>query len=540
MKLTNRIGAAVLATAMVGTLLTGCGGGSASTTASTGDGTAAASSTESSGDGDNTYTMFMRSTYVDWIKELKWYDVAEERTGIHVDYISGPEETADVYSEVDQRVISGDLPDAVMTKLAQTNVYGPQGVFADLAPYIEKYAPNLQKYIDDNPDYKALVSDADGHIYGLCKETPIFADLIGYRVDHFKAAGIDPDSIVTVDDFTKALETLKAYYGKDNPNYYPLTGRDTAIRFASWFGAASNISSTESNGIYINGHYKDGSIDIMNDGAYKMAETMKKWYDEGLIQPEWVAGTFSEADWEAAMLNGNGSIFYDFYNRAEWFMENGGPDNDPNYQMGVLNFIKDDNGNPQKMTVSMKYNDECVTAINANCSEDKIKTILTFIDYFYSEEGEILANYGVEGESFKDTNGDKEFIVDYQTEEATPAGEKRWSFLSDRFTVCKPVDNEAFFKWNAPLIAEATGRLFTDENLGTSYVLKFTDDQSKEVTNLLASVYDAQMSGIAQFIDGTRELTPDNWAAFQQEMNDLGLSRIEEIQLAAYQAMYGA
>ena len=540
MKLANRIGAAVLATAMVGTLLTGCGGGSASTTASTGDGTAAASSTESSGDGDNTYTMFMRSAYVDWIKELKWYDVAEERTGIHVDYISGPEEASDVYSEVDQRVISGDLPDAVMTKLAQTNVYGPQVVFADLAPYIEKYAPNLQKYIDDNPDYKALVTDKDGHIYGLCKETPIFADLIGYRVDHFKAAGIDPDSIVTVDDFTKALETLKAYYGKDNPNYYPLSGRDTAIRFASWFGAASNISSTESNGIYINGHYKDGSIDIMSDGAYKMVETMKKWYDEGLIQPEWVAGTFGEADWEAAMLNGNGSIFYDYYNRAEWFMENGGPDNDPNYQMGVLNFIKDDNGNPQKMTVSMKYNDECVTAINANCSEDKIKTILTFIDYFYSEEGEILANYGVEGESFKDTNGDKEFIVDYQTEEATPAGEKRWSFLSDRFTVCKPVDNEAFFKWNAPLIAEATGRLFTDENMGTSYVLKFTDDQSKEVTNLLASVYDAQMSGIAQFIDGTRELTPDNWAAFQQEMNDLGLSRIEEIQLAAYQAMYGA
>lgn len=76
MKLANRIGAAVLATAMVGTLLTGCGGGSASTTASTGDGTAAASSTESSGDGDNTYTMFMRSAYVDWIKELKWYDVA--------------------------------------------------------------------------------------------------------------------------------------------------------------------------------------------------------------------------------------------------------------------------------------------------------------------------------------------------------------------------------------------------------------------------------------------------------------------------------
>ena len=146
--------------------LAGCGGSSSSQAAA-------------SGEASNSYTMFMRSTYVDWLKELKWYDVAEERTGIHVEYISGPEDANDVYSEVDQRVISGDLPDAAMTRLAQTNVYGPQGVFADLAPYIAQYAPNLQAYMDANPDYKNLVTSADGGIYGLVKENPIFADLIG-------------------------------------------------------------------------------------------------------------------------------------------------------------------------------------------------------------------------------------------------------------------------------------------------------------------------------------------------------------------------
>ena len=145
--------------------------------------------------GDNTYTMFMRNTYVNWIKELKWYDAAEEATGIHVEYVEGPDEFSDVYAEVDQRIISGTLPDATMTKLAQTNVYGPQGAFADLAPYIEKYAPNLQKYIDDNPDYKALVSDENGAIYGLVKESPIFQDFLGYRADHLEKAGIDPASI---------------------------------------------------------------------------------------------------------------------------------------------------------------------------------------------------------------------------------------------------------------------------------------------------------------------------------------------------------
>ena len=127
----------------------------------------------------------------------------------------GPEEFADCYAEVDQRIISDTLPDAVMTKLSQTNVYGPQGVFADLAPYIAKYAPNIQAYIDANPSYKSLVTDANGAIYGLCKETPIFADFIGYRADHFQKAGIDPATIVTVDDFTNALRALKAHYGKD-------------------------------------------------------------------------------------------------------------------------------------------------------------------------------------------------------------------------------------------------------------------------------------------------------------------------------------
>lgn len=103
---------------------------------------------------ENSFTMFMRGAYINWIKELKWYDVGEERTGIHVDYIMGPEEASDTYSEVDQRILSGTLPDVVMTKLSQTNVYGPDGVFVDLAPYIAKYAPNLQAYIDANPDYR--------------------------------------------------------------------------------------------------------------------------------------------------------------------------------------------------------------------------------------------------------------------------------------------------------------------------------------------------------------------------------------------------
>ncbi len=520
---------------MVAGMLAGCG---KSTTPDSGsEPTKAPDNTGGETTEDGSYTMFIRSTYADWIKELKWYDEAEERTGITVEYVYGPEEFNDVYAEVDQRIISGTLPDAAMCRLAQAKVYGSEGAFRDLTDLIAQYAPNLQAYLDSNPDYKAFITADDGKIYGLAKESPIFADTIGYRADHFTEAGIDPSTVKTVADFTKALQTLKAFYGKDNPSYYPLSGREGIFRFAAWFGAANNISMEESNGIYY-GHEKDYAFDIMSENAYTMMQTMKQWYDEGLINPEWAAGAFSEGDWESAMLNGSGSIIYDYYTRPQWFVTNGGKDADPNYEMAVLDYLQDETGKTLPVTSSAKYGDLSV-ALNAKASEEAAKAFIRFIDYFYSEEGIVLANWGVEGESFETANGQKQFIADYNTEEAKPAGEKRWSFLSDRLTVIKPVDNTAFYSWNTELISESANRLFTEENLQESINIVYTNDQLTELSNLVASVYDAEIAGMTAFLTGGRTLNETEWTAFQNEMNAMGLSRIEEIQLEAFQNTYG-
>ena len=118
----KRMVSLILAAAMAGTMLAGCGGKSGQQEGAGAAGGAAGSpeaGSEGSGSADgNSYTMFMRNTYVNWIKELKWYDAAEANTGIHVEYVEGPDDFNDVYSEIDQRIISNTLPDAVMTKLA--------------------------------------------------------------------------------------------------------------------------------------------------------------------------------------------------------------------------------------------------------------------------------------------------------------------------------------------------------------------------------------------------------------------------------------
>lgn len=547
----------LLAAAMLAASVVGCGSssGTESSSGAASTGTAAettaetvqsdtaaqteASTEESQAGTGGSYTMFIRSQYHDWIEELNWYDVAEERTGITVEYVDGPEEIADTYNEVDQRLASGTLPDATMCKLSQAKVYGSQGAFVDLAPYLEEYAPNYLAYIEANPQYKAYVTDENGAIYGLVKESPIFADLIGYRADHFEKAGIDPAFVKTIDDFTEALRTLKAYYGADNPNYYPLSGRESALRFASWFGAAAYVDEDSSGGIYY-GHEKDNCFDIKAEGAYRWIETMKTWYDEGLINPSWVEGTNGEGDWESQTIEGNASVFYDYYNRAEWFMSNGGPDVDPDYDMQVLDFLQDENGNTIPVPTSVLLNGDNCIAVSSACDEETIATILRFTDYFYTEEGIDLANWGVEGESYQvNSDGTKEYIVDYTEEENKPAGEKKWSFLSDRLTVCKPVDQTAFYTWNTDLIAEAANRCFVEENLLERPIVVYTTEQEEQLSNLVAAVYDSETAGLTGFIVGNTELNEENWNAFIEQMDSLGLSQIEQIQLEAYQNTIG-
>ena len=487
-----------------------------------------------------TYSMFLRSQFITWLRDLKWYDVAEERTGIHVDYVEGPLETKDTFNEVDQRIASRTLPDATMLRLAQAKVYGMQGAFADLKPYIAKYAPHIQSYIEANPSYKALITADDGGIYAMIRESPVIADFIGYRADHFREAGIDPASIKTVDDLTDAMRILKAHFGANNPNYYPFSGRQHAApRFAYLFDAASYADENGSGGVYYS-YEKDYSFNIKADGAYDWIQTMKTWYDEGLINPSWVDGTNTEGDWESQMLSGNASLFLDFYNRADWFMLNGGPDNDADFDMQVLDWLVDEDGNILKQSPALLWKSNNAIAINATCKEETIATILEFIDYFYSEEGMILANWGVEGESFKtNEDGTKSYIVDYTTEESKPEGTKKWSFLSDRQTVTKPVDQSAFYAWNTPLIAEAATRLLVPEALLDRPVLVYSTKQEQRLSNLVAVVFDAENAAITSFIVGNTPLNENTWNSFIKQMDSLGLAEIEQIQAEAYKETFG-
>lgn len=102
----------------------------------------------------------------DW-GELEIMKKAEEVTNIHFEFQLAE---ASTYQEKKNLALaSGEYPDVFLRDMSITDEekYGSQGIFIDLTPLIEKYAPNLQKRMEEHPDIKSAITSLNGKIYGL-------------------------------------------------------------------------------------------------------------------------------------------------------------------------------------------------------------------------------------------------------------------------------------------------------------------------------------------------------------------------------------
>ncbi len=486
-----------------------------------------ASSNGGSGE-QHKFSYMMAGKYVNWLKDLKWYPVLLEKTNAEVELVNGGEDDDQYYKGLEVKIMSGDLPDTAIVTLSQAEVYGSQGMFLNLKDLIEKNAPNINKFINDNPEYKTLITATDGNIYGIPQEYPIITPVPFYRADFFAKAGITSNP-TTVQEFTDVLTKLKTAYPA--ADFYPFTGRDGYIKFTESFNAKDHIDQAgKVHGLYNNGL----GYDLKSAGFKQLIEWYNSLFAQKLIDPEWVYGTQTEESWQSKLLTGKGAISYDFFTRPSWFMNNGGPANDPNYDIKVMDPLKDQQGNPSKVSAYQpRYRLDRVFVINQK-SEAKAVQIIKFMDYIFSEEGRTLMNLGVEGQSYKTENGKKEFIVKFDKEGNQPLGTPVWNFLQDRLTFPAPANNEVYYQWMDDLTKSFATDFFTNY-AEVMPALKYSTDQLKERSGLVANVQPLIDANLVKFIVGKRPMS--EWDAFLQEIDQQGYSKAVEIDQAAYDAV---
>jgi putative aldouronate transport system substrate-binding protein len=219
----------------------------------------------------------------------------EEKTGIHIDWKNY---TNDVFIEKrNLAVASGDLPDAIfdaaysdydLLKLAKN------GVIVPVEDLIEQHMPNLKKVLEQAPQYKAMMTAPDGHMYsfpwieelGADKESiHSVDDLPWINVEWLKTLGLEMPK--TTEELKQVLIAFKTKdpNGNGEADEIPMSfinkpgGEDLAFLFGS-FGLGENWDHTVVT--------DDGKVvfTAAEDGYKEAVKYINELYKEDLIDIE--------------------------------------------------------------------------------------------------------------------------------------------------------------------------------------------------------------------------------------------------------------
>ncbi|WNR43033.1 type 2 periplasmic-binding domain-containing protein [Paenibacillus roseipurpureus] len=335
------------------------------------------------------------------LDEVPFFQEWPKKTGVPLVYTTAANNASDRQFNV--MLASGDLPD--MIEYNWTNGYpgGPEKAIKDgyilkLNDLIDKYAPNLKKYLKEHPEVDKMVKTDNGSYY-------VFPFIRGdnylqvyhgpiVRKDWLDELGLPVPT--TIDEWYTTLKAFKdkkgaaapiALVGQPNPLNDTATGD-----FVGAFGVTK--------GFYLdNGKIKFGP---MEQGFKDFLATFRKWYTEGLIDKNMattdvkaIDANFANGSTGATVGNAGGGI-------GRWQ-----PIVEAKYPKAVLvgtpypTLKKGDM--PQFGQLDVPFTPAGSVAISAKSKNAELA--VKMLDYGYSEEGRMFFNFGTENTSYKMDNG---------------------------------------------------------------------------------------------------------------------------------------
>ena len=232
------------------------------------------------------------------------YKRLEEQTNVHVNWktIQGDQWADKIALEMAN---IKTLPEFVSPAgLSDTDIlkYAKQGVIIPLEQYIDKYMPNLQKVFEQAPEYRAMCTDENGHIWTLP-----WIEQLGYGKTAIQTIGNMPFINVawldflglkmptTTDEFEQVLiafrdnaDKIKAEFGIDG-DIIPMSciisgGNEDCTILCNGFGEGYG-DPDPSRHIVISDD-KKVLCTATTEGWRKGVEWLHKLYTENLIDPD--------------------------------------------------------------------------------------------------------------------------------------------------------------------------------------------------------------------------------------------------------------
>ena len=524
----KKVVALVLASAVCLTAFSGCGNSASDNSQSTVSSETAGES-ESAKEENNeniTVSMFLQDSADQAIStDLPIIQEITKRTGVNFEFVAAPNTEDQFREKFNVTVASGDIPDIMVSTYRDDMMkVAEQGTFAALDDYIDQYAPNLKKILDENPDYIRDIRASDGNIYFM----PFIGAVKTFKVWMLRGDWLDKLGLggpVALDDWYNVLKAFKEQdpNGNGEADEIPYTTRNTQAGVLA-FMEAFGISGFEANEQFF---IEDGQVKYAyTDPRCKEAlEFINKLYSEGLIDSEYATNDTNV--WLSRLTNEVSGACQDTTARAYSLgtqVRAANADSDAYFV--VVAPPKGPDGT--QMTTSQMQAIRGFTAISAD--SPYIKEIVQLFDYFYSEEGSLLMNFGIEGETYTMENGKPTYTENIANDSQGRSilsmlniyGHREWAYkqdigyedaLLDETYVNYRNDMEQYIRPTIP-------------------ALSFTEEEREVINSTYTEIQTYKDEMINKFIMGKEPL--DNFDSFVQTLKNMGIDDVLAVEQAAY------
>ena len=448
-----------------------------------------------------------------------------EQTGVNVKYIhpQGDEQFSILMA-------SDELPDII-----EYNWYtfsgGPQKaldeqIIIPLNDIIDKYCPNLKKYLQENPEIDKMIKTDDGTYYCF----PFIRGddrLLTNCGPMIRKDWLDELNLSVPETISEWHNVLTQFKEKKNASA-PLSfsdATDVAFKFGAFIGAYGlNYDFFIDNGKVIYGPA---------DPRYKeFLTTFSEWYKEGLLDNDIV--NVDGRVVTANLLNGSTGATVAYAGSGLGVYTKTLQEKEPNAVLTSAPYPSLTKGViSERGQRDVPYLGGGAAAITASCKN--VELAARFLDYGYSEKGSLLFNFGIEGESYNMVDGYPTYTDLIMKNPDGLTISQAMSHYIKANTAGVFVQRKEYIEQYYELPEQKAALDVWSNHNEINYQLpriSLTSEESTEVANIMSNISTFVSERTFQYIMGKEDLS--NFDNYLATINSYGIDKVLKIYEDAY------
>lgn len=471
--------------------------------------------------------------WIDSFNSLPRMEDVLQATGVKYTFIEVGQTAAT--QQFNLMIAGGDWPDIIQATdyyVGGLTAAYADGVIADLTDIIPQAAPDYYNILMNktNEDTISLLQ-TDGMFLSMntLKTESVSDQGLVMRGDWLDTLGLEAPT--TLDEFTDALYAIHDKYSTSKTYYVKTTG---TIQYMDNCFATSIFGVTNSTGIatYLEG---DKIVSgLVADGFRDYIEYFHKLYADGIIDTNFYTSQDTENDIYSNIGQGQAGAWVcpaDAMTKAQQYCT------DENYKAVAVAPLVNNEGDTYTFGALQTLADNKGYSITTSCSD--VAAVCSFFNYFFTEEGSILGNYGKEDVTFTyDADGNPQYtdlILNNEDESLNPL----MAIVVNTFSQC-PIYNDVTKMWATYTDDETaaiklwsnTDNVTYDHSIPSAAAI--TTEQTNAIATPMNDVISYASEAVLKFMTGTTELTDDSWNEYVQTCKDFGLEKC----VAEYQTAY--